>query len=83
MNNKLLITVYVPILEQRYDLFIPSNKQVNEAVILIEKALKNLSGGVYCKQDSHIYKRDDFAELDYSKSIKENGLQNGSELVLL
>ncbi len=83
MNNKLLITVYVPILEQKFDLFVPANKKINEAVLLIEKALKELSDNLYFRENSRIYKRENFEELDYSKSMKKNNIINGSELIII
>lgn len=83
MNNKLLITVYVPILEKKFDLFVPASKQTNEAVLLIEKAIKELSAGSYYKENLRIYRRDNFEELDYSKSIKNNNIINGTELIII
>lgn len=83
MNNKILITVFVPMLEKKYDLFVPASKQTNEMVLLIEKAIKQLSDNSYYKESSRIYKRENFEELDYSKSIKENNIANGTELIML
>ena len=83
MNNKLLITVYVPILEKKFDLFVPAYKQTNEAVLLIEKALKELSAGSYYKENLRIYRKDNFEELDYSNSLKKNNIVNGTELIII
>ena len=83
MNNKLLITVYVPILEKRFDLFVPASKQTNETVLLIEKAIKELSVGSYYKENLRIYRRDTFEELDYSNSLKKNNIVNGTELIII
>ena len=83
MNNKLLITVYVPILEKKFDLFVPASKQTNETVLLIEKAIKELSVGSYYKENLRIYRRDTFEELDYSNSLKKNNIVNGIELIIL
>lgn len=83
MNNKLLITVYVPVLEKRFDLFVPANKQTNEMVLLIEKAIKELSVGSYYKENLRIYRRDTFEELDYSNSLKKNNIINGTELIII
>lgn len=83
MNNKVLITVFVPMLEKKYDLFVPASKQTNEMVLLIEKAIKQLSDNSYYKESSRIYKRENFEELDYSRSIKENNIANGTELIMI
>lgn len=83
MNNKLLITVYVPILEKKFDLFVPASKQTNETVLLIEKAIKELSVASYYKENLRIYRRDTFEELDYSNSLKKNNIVNGIELIIL
>lgn len=81
--NRILIRLYVPRLEKKYDIWIPINKTiytvVNSFIIginslnkvtLDEEYIPNL----YNKETSEIY------ELD--KKIIDTNIRNGSELIL-
>ena len=37
MNNKILIRLYIPLIEEEYDIFIPINKRVGTIKQLLEK----------------------------------------------
>ena len=46
-NNKILIEIYLPTFEKRYDVFIPINKRVGTIKQLIEKLLIEMSDITY------------------------------------
>ena len=43
--NKILIRLYVPSIEEKYDLKIPINKKVSEIIVLLIKAIDEISDG--------------------------------------
>ena len=45
--DKVLVKVYVPMLEGIYDVWIPSNKRIHEIIVLLVKAIFELSEGCY------------------------------------
>lgn len=45
--DKVLVKVYVPMLEGVYDVWIPSNKKIYEIIILLSRAISELSEGDY------------------------------------
>ena len=45
--DKVLVKVYVPMLEGIYDVWIPSNKRIHEIIVLLVKAIFELSEGYY------------------------------------
>ena len=58
MNNKILIELEIPLIEKRYDLFIPINKKVGTVKNLIENALVELTDSSYVpKDDSNFYSK--------------------------
>ena len=51
MNNKVLIELVVPVLEVRYDVYIPVNKKIGNVIILLSKVVSDLSMGYFKEND--------------------------------
>ena len=47
MNDKVLINLYIPFIEKKYEVFIPANKKIGEIVYLIGNSLKDITNGYY------------------------------------
>jgi len=41
MNNKVLVELLVPIIEEKYDVFLPVNRKVGEIIKILSKLQKN------------------------------------------
>lgn len=84
MNNKLLVTIIVPFLEEKYEVFIPINKRVSNVIQLIERALKEMTNGYYpSKEDSVIIDAESGNVFDVNITVKETKMVNGSKIILL
>ena len=84
MNNKLLVTVIVPLLEEKYEVFIPIGKRVSDIIRLLEKALKEMTNGYYPdKEDSVIIDAESGNVFDVNITVKETKMINGSKIILL
>lgn len=84
MNNKILIEVFVPMLEQEYDVFVPINKKIKNVTRLINDAIVDLSNGCFPKKnDIVLYNRQNGFILDPKLNVKEAGLVNGSQVILI
>ena len=46
-SNKILIELYIPLIEKNYDLYIPINKKVGTVKKLIEEGLVELTDDAY------------------------------------
>ena len=67
-KNKVLIQLEVPLIEKKYDLFIPINKKVGTIKKLIEEALVELSDDSYViSEDTNLYSKEDGAIYDVNK----------------
>lgn len=84
MNNKFLVKIYVPLIEQSYEVWIPPNKQIENVINLLVKSIHELSKenynpdflpSLYNKKTSEIYNLQD--------KIIDTNIRNGSELILL
>lgn len=84
MNNKILIELEIPLIEKRYDLFIPINKKVGTVKKLIENALVELTDSAYVpKDDSNFYSKETGEIFDVNKTVRDTNLRNGSRIILI
>ena len=72
-NNKILIELEIPLIEKKYDLFIPINKKIGTIKSLIEEALVGLSSNAYFpKDDSNFYSKETGEIYDVNKEYGFN-----------
>ena len=84
MNNKVLVDVIVPLLEEKYQLYIPINKRISIVIRLIEKALNEMTNGYYpIKEGSVIIDVESGNVFDINITVKESKMINGSQIILL
>ena len=84
MNNKVLVEVIVPLLEEKYQLYIPINKRISVVIKLIEKALSEMTNGYYpVKEGSVIIDVESGNVFDINITVKESKMINGSQIILL
>lgn len=82
--NKILIKIYVPMLEKIYDIWVPSHKRIGNVILLLVKAINELNDGCYKPSKSPIlYDKITGKPYDINLSMKESTIRSGSELVLL
>lgn len=82
--DKILVEVYVPVLEKSYDFFIPLQSQMSDVLELMKRGIADLTGGEYISnEDSFICHKENGAIININKSVVELGLKNGSRLMLI
>ena len=82
--NKILVSIYVPALEEIYDFWIPINKKVYRIILLLIKIINESSGGYYRPSTMPLlYDKLSAEPYDINKTIKDNDIKNGTELVLI
>ena len=82
-NNKILIQLYIPLIEEEYDIFIPINKRIGTIKQLIEKNISEQSNGYVIKEDTNLYSKETGKVYDVQVIVKDTDLKNGSRVVLL
>lgn len=83
MDYKVLIRLYVPEIEQNYEVYIPINKTVSQVLILLNKLVNNVSGEAYpIKNNLKIYNRRTFEQYKLESVIRNTNIKNGTELVI-
>ena len=83
MKNKILIGLYIPLIEKNYDIYIPVNKKIGTIKKLIEQGLVELTDNSYIiKEDSNFYSKDNGQIYDVNKTVRDTDLENGSKIIL-
>lgn len=82
--DKVLVKVYVPMLEKIYDVWIPSHKRIYNVIDLLIKAVNELNDNFY-RPDKlpMLYDKLTAEVYDINLSIKDSTIRSGTELVLL
>lgn len=82
--DKVLVKVYVPKIEEIYDVWIPSNKRIYEIILLLVKAIKELSEGLYTPiQLPLLYDKITAEKYDLNLILRETTIRNGTEVILI
>jgi hypothetical protein len=81
--NKVLIILYVPLIEKKYEVFVPVSKKIGNIVNLLTKSIHELSGGHYPLKESLLYNKDNGKKYDLNITIKESDIRNGSEVIFI
>lgn len=82
--DRVLVKLYVPTLEEIYDVWIPSHKRIYNIIILLVKAINELSDNSYRpKKMPLLYDKLTSEEYDVNLKLKDTNIRSGTELILL
>ena len=80
---KVLVILYVPAIEDKYEIYIPINKTISQVLFLINKLINNITNGVYpIKDNLTLYNRKTSKEYQLDDVVRNTDIKNGTELVL-
>ena len=82
--DKVLVDLFVPALEQTYDIFVPLQSPMHEVVELMKKAVVDMSDGRFvANETTSLCNREDGTIININLSVYELGIRNGSRLMLI
>ncbi|WP_239617478.1 methyltransferase [Cohnella mopanensis] len=82
--DKIIVEIYLPSINQKYDVFIPITLRLHEIEALLIGAFIELSDGYFvASQNAIMCDMQTGTLLDINKSAIELGLYNGSRLMLI
>lgn len=83
MEYKVLIKLFVPEVEQSFEMYIPVNKTVSQVIFLMNKVVNDITLGSYPIKDTiKLINRRSNVQYDLSKLIRDTDIKNGTELVI-
>lgn len=84
MTNKVLVTVNIPSLEIKADMFIPVNKKVHSVIKMMKKSLFELSLGSFALNKNYVlYNEKSGKPYDMNVLIRDTDIRNDSKIILL
>ena len=83
MMNKILITIVVPMIEEKYDIYIPVSKSIKVTKELLIKTINELSEGHFPKKETCTLLSSDGKPFSDASIIKECNLKNGDKIILI
>lgn len=83
VNNKILITVIAPLIEEKYDIYIPVSKNIKVTKELLAKAIIQLSDGCFPVKDRYLLMNSQGVVLPDGEIVKNCKLSNGDRIVLI
>ena len=82
--KKVLVEVFVPVVDASYDVFIPNTSPMSEVLELLKKAVSELSKGRFIPtNETTICYRENGTIINVNMTIYELGIHNGSKLMLI
>lgn len=82
--NKVVIEVYVPLIEEKYDIFIPICKNINSIINLIIKAINEISeDSIPDSTNFELYNKVTGIRYNRNQIVKNTDIRNDSKLVLI
>lgn len=84
MNNKVLIKLTVPDLDDSYDVFVPINRKIGNVIELLNKSLNELTKGVYKgTRQQNLYNKYTGARYNNNLLVIETDIRNGTHVILI
>lgn len=83
MNNKVLISLFVPRLEVSVDIFIPVNRKIKNIIKLIAKTIPEISNKSFTVNGSGLYNQKTGQKYDAETRVMDTDIRNGTDLIIL
>ena len=82
--NKVLVKLYVPTIEEQYDIWIPLNKRIYNVIVVLVKGINDLSGGYYTPETMPVlYGKLSARPFDVNLKVMDSTIRNGTEIILM
>lgn len=84
MENKVLIILDIPELDESYDIMIPVSRKVGNLIELISKFLTEITDGRYMVDiHKNLYNKESNQRYNNNSLIIDTDIRNGTRLVLI
>lgn len=84
MKNKVLVEIYIPQLDENYNIYLPLNKNIANIITLIGKSISELKRIDNFDYNSlSLYNRETTIRYSPDSLIKETNIRNGFRLILM
>ena len=81
--DKILVSIYVLRIDETFDIYIPINKNAQEAINLIQKEIVKLSNETYIINEKAMLYTENGTVINTNNMVRFSGLTNGQKLLLV
>lgn len=82
--NKVLVKLYIPVLEEQYDVWLPKTKKIYNVILLLLKGIKELTKEAYSTENLPIlYNKLTGTKYDINARVQDTDITNGTEIILI
>jgi len=82
-NNKILVSIYIPVTDEKYDVFIPIGRKVKKIIQLASRAISDLSpSNIPETATKNLFNKTTGNMYDSEAIIKDTDIRNGAKLIL-
>lgn len=82
--EKILVKIYVPMIEKIYDVWLPTGKKIYNVIYLLTKAINELNDGGYRPSKMPLlYDKLTAEKYNLNETVAETNIRNGTEIILL
>ena len=82
--NEVLVKLYVPMVDEQFDIWIPLDKKIYTIIILLVKAVNEFTKGYYTPSKMpYLYDKITVKAFDINLKLMETEIRNGSELIMI
>ena len=79
IENKVLVSVNIPRLEKKYDVYFPVNRKISNVIGMIKSSLQMLSQGSLDMNINYVlYNEENGEPYDMNILVRESNIRNGS-----
>ncbi len=83
-NNKVLVRLTVPDLDESYDVFIPINRKIGNVIELLNKSLNEMTKGTYVgNKKQNLYNKYTSSRYNNNLLVIETDIRNGTHIILI
>ena len=84
MKNKVLVKVYVPSIDEEYEIYIPTNESIKKVLELIVKSVYELSDSNLDQETKHyILDPDTSSTYTNDQIIRDTNIKNSKKIILV
>ena len=84
MENKVLVTINVPFLENNFDVYLPVNRKIYSVIKMLNVTLSNITGGAFSQRDNYaLYNGETGSIYDVNLLVRDTDIRNGSTIIML
>ena len=84
MKNKVLVDLIVPEIDEEYSVYLPINKKIGNIIILLNKAIYELTNGDFeLSSTNYLYNKDTCERYSFDTLLFNTNIRNGTRLILI